>query len=403
MGQVINIQQSGGLGIVSKSEDGVSGMIIQVPAPTGGETYVLNNVYKIGAASELAIFGIDAAYDVTYTVQCFQAVKEFFEINPKGTLYLQLTTQAATMIQMFDPSVVTSAIKLVNASGGKVKQIAGVFNPATPPADFEVALVAAISQANLFALYCMANDRPLHVVLEGLGISGATDTRALLSKHVSVMLGQNDAFYALGAYAQKHTSIGRALGVVSLASVNENIGWVGKFNLLAGAFVQARINGVLVNDMTPTQLATLDTNGYLYFKTYTDYPGIYMNDSWTCTTDTDDYSKIEKNRAWNKAARLLRPAMLPYVNGTVIIDPVTGFIDEVTIAAMEANGNKAIRAMFQAGEISGPDPQGATPPFQIDPKQDVLSTSMLNTQLSIVPTGVASVITNYIGFKNPNN
>jgi hypothetical protein len=378
-------------------------MIIQAPAPSGGATYVLNNVYKFGSAAEAEVFGVNAAFDVTSTAQIYQAIAEFFEVNPTGTLYVQFTAQTATPVEMLTPSLATSAIKLINTAEGKIKQLGVVFNPSVAPADYEAALTAAIAQANLFALNCHQNNRPIHIVLEGLGATGATNTRTALAKHVSVMLGQNDAFYSLGAWAQKHTSLGRALGVVSLAKVNESIAWVGKYNLLAGAFSAARVNGVLMQNKTAAELDTLNTNGYLYFISITDYPGLYMNASYSCTTATDDYSTIEKNRTWNKAARLVRQAMLPFVNSTVFVDATSGLIDPTTVAVMEAAGNKALRQMFQAGEISGPDPQGPNPPVQIDPNQDVLSTSEMTTQVSIVPTGVAEIITNYIGFTNPNN
>lgn len=403
MGKVINVQASGGIGITAKSGDAISGFIVQAPAPAVGQTYVLNSVYKFGATEEVEALGIDEAYDVTGGVSVYQPIKEFFETNPKGTLYLQLTSQTSTPVEMLTPATATSAIKLVNYSEGQVKQLGVGFNPSVAPADYDVAIAEAISQANLFALYCFQNDRPVHLIIEGIGMTGATNTRTLLSKHVSVMLGQNDAFYSKGAFAQKHTSIGRALGVVSKAKVNESIGWIGGFNLLGGDFQAARIDGILIKDKTPTQLQTLSTNGYLFFETQTDFPGIYMSGSHTCTTATDDYSTIEKNRTWNKAARLVRQAMLPFVNSTVFIDTNTGLIDPMTIAVMESAGNKALRAMFQASEISGPDPQGPRPPFQIDPNQDVLATSELITQVSITPTGVAETITNYIGFKNPNN
>jgi len=402
MGNVINIQQSGGLGIIAKSNDGISAIIIQAPAPSGGATYVLNNVYVFGSAADAEAVGVNEAFDIASSVQVYQPIKEFFEVNPGGTLYVQFTAQTATFVEMFTPTLATSAIKLINTAEGKIKQLAAAFNPSVAPADYEVALTAAIAQAQLFALYCFQNNRPIHIILEALGATGATNTRTALAKHVSVMIGQNDAFYSLGAWAQKHTSIGRALGVISLAKVNENIGWVGKFNLLIGSFTSARINGVLLANMTPTQLATLETNGYLFFVTYTDYSGIYMNGAFTCTTATDDYSTINNNRTWNKAARLIRIAMLPYVNSPVVVNEA-GQIDSVTIAAMEAAGNKAIRPMFQAGEISGPDPLGSTPPFTIDPNQNILASPNIDANLSIIPTGVAETITNYIGFTNPNN
>jgi hypothetical protein len=94
---------------------------------------------------------------------------------------------------------------------------------------------------------------------------------------------------------------------------------------------------------------------------------------------------------------------MPYVNSPVLIDSSTGQIDPATIASMEAIGNRAILPMFQANEISGPDPNGPTPPFQIDPAQNILSGDPLATELTVVPTGTARQIKVQINFANPNS
>ena len=91
------------------------------------------------------------------------------------------------------------------------------------------------------------------------------------------------------------------------------------------------------------------------------------------------------------------------MNSPVVINTTTGQIAAETVANWEAVGNKAITSMFQNQEISGPDPQGPTPPVQINPEQDVLSTSEVQVQLSIVPTGTARTITVFVGFSNPNS
>ncbi len=402
MGNVINIQQSGGLGITAKPGDAISGMVLHVPAPPEGTNYVLGGVYKLGSTKDLEdVLGVTAAFDEENEVNAYQSVLEFFTINPKGTLYVMFITQSATLLQILNPTVSDGAIKLVNQAEGKIKQLAITYT--LEAEDYEAVFTAAIAQAQVFAEYCAEISRPLHIVLEGFGLDGTTNLKALNSGKVSVMLGQNDTFYSSGEFAELHTAIGSLLGVISLARVNDNIGWVGQYNMMKGNLQNARIGGVLIDDISPTVFDTLDEKGYIYFKKFIDYSGIYMNDSYTCTDETDDYSKIEKNRTWNKASRLIRTAMLPYVNSTVFINTDNGQIDSVTISAMEAAGNKALQPMFQNGEISGPDPNGPTPPFRIDPDQDILATEMLNTELSIVPTGVASTITNYIGFKNPNN
>jgi len=402
MGNVINIQTSGGLGQLAKSNDGISGMALHVPAPAGGATYITGGCYKLASILEADALGFNAAFDATNSVNTYQSILEFFTSSPKGTLYVQCIDQAATLIQMLTPSNAESLIKLVNFAEGKIKQIGVTFNYDGAPADFEAMFAAAIPQAQLFAEHCAENNRPLHVVLEGYGLDGTTDLKDLNSNKVSVFIGQNAAFFAQGAYAEPHCAIGTCLGVISAAPVNESIGYVGGFNVQKGTLQSAMIGGVLVSDIPSTTIESLEENGYIFFIKYTDYSGIYINNSFTCTVDTDDYNRIEKNRTWNKAARLIRTAMLPYVNSPVLVSE-TGQLDAVTVGAMEAAGNKALRPMFSANEISGPDPLGATPPFTIDPNQDILASPNIDTILSIIPTGVAETITNYIGFTNPNN
>lgn len=404
MGNVINIQQSGGLGQTAKSNDGISGMALHVPAPspTGGLTYQLGGCYKLGSSLEAEALAIDDAFDLANGVNAYQTILEFFTINPKGTLYIQCIDQDATLVDMLTPSNPESLIKLVNFADGKIKQLGVTFNYDGALQQFEDMFEQAVPQAQLFAEHCAENNRPLHVVLEGYGLDGSLNLKNLNSNKVSVFIGQNRAFYGKGQFARKHCAIGTCLGVISAAQVNESIGYVGNFNVQKGNLQIPQINEVLVDDITSNTIESLEENGYIFFVKYTDYSGIYINNSFTCTTDTDDYNRIEKNRTWNKAARLIRIAMLPYVNSPITVNE-SGQIDSVTIAAMEAAGNKAIRPMFQAGEISGPDPLGSTPPFTIDPNQNILANPNIDAKLSIIPRGVAETITNYIGFTNPNN
>lgn len=402
MGNVINIQQSGGLGQTAKSNDGISGMALHIPAPSGGENYTIGGCYKLGSVKDAEALGINAAYDLAKAVNAYQSILEFFTVSPKGTLYVQCIDQDNTLLDMLTPSNGESLIKLVNFSEGKIKQIGVTFNYDGVLTQFEPMFEEAVPQAQLFAEHCAENNRPLHVVLEGYGLDGSLNLKNLNSNKVSVFIGQNRAFYGKGQFARKHCAIGTCLGVISAAQVNESIGYVGNFNVQKGNLQIPQINEVLVDDITSNTIESLEDNGYIFFVKYTDYSGIYINNSFTCTTDTDDYNRIEKNRTWNKAARLIRIAMLPYVNSPIPVN-ASGQIESVTIAAMEAAGNKAIRQMFQAGEISGPDPLGSTPPFTIDPNQDILANPNVDANLSIIPTGVAETITNYIGFTNPNN
>lgn len=401
MGKIINNQLNGGLGIVKPSIDAISGVVIPVPAAATGGTYTLGDVYRMKSLADAEAIGVNSAFDLTNEVNAYQTILEFFRASKRGTLFIMFVDNTVARATLLQTATITHALKLVNEAEGTINQLAIACNPAEVIADYNVELTAVIGAAEAFATFCKENARPLHIVIEGYG-APTLDCHTLNAPSVSVMIGQNDGFYSIDEWAELHTAIGTALGVISNAKVNECIGWVGKFNLLGGEFVKARIQGTLISEMTPSAIEALDDKGYLYFVVYTDYAGLYMNDSHTCTDETDDYSKIEMNRTWNKASRLIRSAELPYLNSPVDIDTTTGFIAPITIANLEAVGNKALKPMFSAGEISGPDPQGPTPPVQIDPEQDVLATSNIDINVSIVPTGTARTLTNNIGFKNPN-
>lgn len=402
MGDVIINQVSGGLGIVKPSTDAVSGILIPVGAAATGGTYTLGNAYKLGSIADASAIGIDEAFDTANFVNAYQSILEFFRVNPRGVLWVMFVNNTVARATMFQVATNVHALKLVNEASGTINQIAVACNPATTIADYDAELTATIGAAQTFAVFCREHNRPLHVCIEGYGSNIGVDLTTLNAPKVSVMMGQNDGFYSKATFAQLHTAIGVLLGVVSKANVNECIGWVGEFNLLGGEFVKARLNGVLMDAVSSSAMDTANDKGYLFFKSFTDFAGLYMNDSHTCTAVTDDYSKIEYNRTWNKAARLVRAAELPYVNSPIDIDATTGGIDPVTVATLESVGNRALMPMFKAGEISGPDPQGPTPPVQINPDQDVLSVPNIDIGVGIIPTGTARTLTNNIGFTNPN-
>lgn len=403
MGEIVINQVSGGLGIVSPSIDAVSGLLMPVPAAATGGTYTLGNVYRLSSAADAVAMGVDSAYDTANDVNAYQSIMEFFRVNPRATLYIMFVTNATTRAAMFQTALYQDALKLVGEANGTINQLAVACNPSATITDYVVELTAVVGAAQTFAEHCRENARPLHVIIEGYGtFTSGINLTTMNAPQVSVMFGQNDGYYQTSVLAKLHTAIGIALGVVSLAKVNENIGWVGSFNLQAGEFQAARLGGGLISQLSQANADTADANGWIFFKTYTDYPGIYMTDSHTATAVTDDFSKIEYNRTWNKASRLIRAAELPFVNSPINVDPETGFIDPITVANLEAVGNRALKPMFTAGEISGPDPQGPNPPVQINPEQDVLSDPNIDINVSIVPTGTARTLTNNIGFTNPN-
>ncbi|MDX5437296.1 MAG: DUF2586 domain-containing protein, partial [Pontibacter sp.] len=110
-----------------------------------------------------------------------------------------------------------------------------------------------------------------------------------------------------------------------------------------------------------------------------------------CAALSSDYAYIENSRTINKAARVVRAALLPLLKGPVPLN-ASGQLLAQNVGDMESRGLSALQqAMSRNGEISEAD-------VYINPDQDVATTGIVAVQFSIVPVGVAREITATIGF-----
>lgn len=397
MNDVVINKVGGGLGRREPSTDAISGLIFNAVAVVGG--LQLDTVYKLASLKEAEdLLLLDDAYDEANAILVYEHIREFFRVNPNGELYVKGVAQATTYANM----ITDETESLIAASNGAVNQIAYAYNPTVPVTD-ATDLLAAIPAAQTLAETLYNQHTPVVILLEGKGFDPATpnDFRALNSDNVSVFVGQayavaNKTVSASTPYA-KYAAIGTYLGAVSLARVNENVGWVQKFNLLGGTLQSASINNVPLVDIPLSQLQTSNTNGANFFRTHIGLAGIYINDAHTATAITSDFAYVENQRTINKATRVIRQTLLPDLNSPINVDPTTGRLSGEVVGALEAKGSKAItETMLNNAELSGFT-------FRIDPNQNILSTSELVAQLELVPTGTARKIVVNIGFINPFN
>jgi len=398
----VTIEIQPGSGRQIPDTDAVSGLI---SSGVASGSVVLGNVYKLTTLDDAIALGIDADYDSTNTVLVYEHIKEFFRMSGnKGPLYIQLVAKTVTPAQMCDPTLTTYSMKLLAFSQGTVNQLSVAYCPVAAVTD-DTALLAAIPKAQLLVDKAMATHQPLHVLLEGVGydVTDSFDLRSMNAPGVSVVVGQCNEVQQRAVIYAKSAAVGTALGTVALSKVSESIQWVQKFNLYGDNLSDFRISGILSTNLTDAQLAQAHGDGMIFFLSHANYSGIYFNDSHSGGDATTDFQFIEDKRTINKAARLVRRALLPRLGGPVNIDPASGQIASADIKFLESLGNRAIRPMFSAGDISGPDPDGSTPPFTIDPNQDILQTGELVCDLRVVRVGTARQIKVKIGFINPNS
>lgn len=399
------VKGAGGLGRQVPTEDGISGLVITSPAITG---FAYDTAYEIRSLRQLESMGINAAYDTANSSTLHYQVAEFFRMSPSGVLFLWLAdgTQAAntTLGGLLSPTN-GAAQRLLLAANGKIKQLAVSGSTGT---NFSAEISSAVGKAKDLTNSEFEAHRPVVILLgasnapQSTNLSTLPNLRGLAADSVAVVIGSDQTVVSgstvvPGANATTGASIvpalGTALGTVSLAQVHENIGWVDKFNLASGgSFLQA---GLANNSAGSTLLATdydaLNEKGYIFAMQHTGYDGYFWNDSPTATTITSDYAFLENSRTMNKAARVVRQALLPSLKGPL---PLTadGKLQAQHIGELEAKSKMALIAnMGRAGEISACE-------VYIDPSQDVLATSVLNVQFSLVPVGSARQIVATIGF-----
>lgn len=374
----------GGLGRPLSGEDHISGLIYYIAdadLPAGfSATDRIKQIFSLSQAENLGIVKGSATTAVLY-----YHIEQFFLQQPNGQLYVGLYDNAA-----IDYTAIESIQTFAN---GSIRQV-GVYDGDTALA------IASVNSLQSSAEALRACDQPL-VVLYAADISAVTDLSllddmsALNAPNVGVVIGQDGSGEGAALYASEGksiTSLGAALGVLSKASVHENLGFVGKFDIVQGAEYEepAFANGVIVKTLPKAQIEAIGAQHYIFNKKYIGISGTYFNDAYTAISETSDFATLENMRAIQKCERGVRSFLLPFLNGPIYVN-TDGTLSEDTIAEYKAAANRALDPIRTAGEISNKA-------VLIDPTQNVLATSQVELSIQIQPVGVARKILVNIGF-----
>lgn len=367
-------------------EDHISGLLFySSKLPSGfAETDRIKAISSIETAEKLGITS-DADADWDIRVLYYQ-LRSIFNRNPAISLYVGIYKPNGT------PTF--SEIKTMqNYTGGKLRQI-GVWDGAT-----------ALDPANLIALQAIrttleAQDKPLSIgyAPKIAAVSGLpTDLAGANKNGVSVIIGQDGAGTAADLYKDAKnatakssvTAIGEWLGIVSAAAVHESIAWVEKFP--TGIALPAFGDGTLLRDLDTAVIESLDAARYIFFVEYSGLAGAYFNDSHTMDDATSDYAYIESVRTMDKACRNVRTYVLPKLGRPMKVDASTGKLEAYVVEDLQLTAGKALEDMEKAGELSGYV-------VEIDPDQNILSTSCVEMVIKQVGVGVMRKLNIKIGY-----
>lgn len=227
-------------------------------------------------------------------------------------------------------------------------------------------------------------------------------TCVINARYVTVLLGQgmdsevSKMQMALDSKTPVGT-VGAALGCLVRAAVSESIGWVEQFDLI-NYFpdIEFGFGDVSIADgqlksttkyssLSSSQLDTLEELGYVFLVKYAGLEGhVYFSGDTTCSNG--DYRTVSRNRTINKSRRLVRTALLPYVNSPVKVDPKTGQLSAAKITEFTNLVTSVLESMVNANELSG------IGSVVIPANQNILQNDTLLIHYTVIPVGTAKTI-----------
>lgn len=379
MAKITFVKGQGGLNRKLPGEDHISAIIFySTLTPAGFATQKIQVVNQLLDAEALGIVNTTGA--ATDLQILHYHVSEFYRINPGAKLFIAIYDEPAEGAALTFAEIET----VQNFAEGQIRNMAIWCKK-----PFTTAQMVLIQG---FLTTLEGQNKPISDVLFAADLK-ATLTSALVTLRTGVVApkvsgilaqdgaGVGAALFVTAGYSV--TAVGAILGVVSKAKVNECIGWVEKFPMNAVELdVPAFANGDLVKNLTQTTIDAVDAKGYIFLQKYESDGQVYINDSYTAVAADNDFGYIEANRTMDKAIRQVRKALLPQLNGPVLVDPQTGKLAPEYVTHIENTGDSALEQMERDGELSG---------FKtfVDPDQDVLSTSIVQVAIVNVPIGVS--------------
>lgn len=383
---------NGALGLTIPTDDALAGMILQGVGTGGLE---LSAPVLLTSLDDAVQLGIDADYDADNSLTAYKAIKEFYEDAQSGArLWIMIISQAVSMETAMDKAETLYAKRLLDAANGGIRLLTMVRNPAagyspTVTNGIDDDVVAAIVKAQSLAEEYTSNYKPLRVILPVYAYTGVAadlpDLKQRTDNRVAVMVGDSVTGTTAG--------VGILLGRLASQPVQRNVGRVktGALPIVNGYIGQKTVL------QAAGDVSVIHDKGFIVLRTHVGRAGFYFADDPTATAATDDYSQLSLGRVLDKAIYLAYVTFVNELLDEIQVNEDTGKIQTVAAKAFQQLIESVINNQMTANnEISGVN-------VEVDPNQNVLSTSKIVVKLRIVPVGYSRTIEVQLGFLNPAN
>ncbi len=375
----------GGLGRVAATDDSVAGLILTGQAE---ESFELNKHYQFSSTKDLTAHGITAEKNplVDHEVRSFYA-----QAGEGAELHLLVVSEATLLTSMVDLGADSPLSKLVEASAGRLK-IIGVNRLITAENEVDNSqgidndAIEAAAKAQQAAESYAKKIMPFRILLPAPKWTGEVGTfhpSGCTYNRVAMVLASEGKLQD-----QYPAAVGMVLGRAAKAEPQQDLGRV-KFGVLAASGYFTDGSPFLEKQGLASDL---NSAGFIFFLNYPGKNGCYLNGSPMACSETDDYATLNNGRVIDKAMRIAYDTYITEIMDNVKVGD-DGKLPSGVCSSFEAMIENAVASLMD-GQISSFS-------AYVNPEQNILSTSTLEIECSIVPVGVLKTINVTLGFTNP--
>lgn len=394
---------NGGLGRVSATDDGIAALLLtgtevtmQVTTKTDeGEevtttktTLEFGKHYQLSSTKDLDTLGITSKNNPLV----YKEVCSFYAQAGEGAeLHLMVVDPETKLSEMVSTVATSPLSKLIEAAAGRVK-IVGVnrLNSGNEnedrPKGIDGDAITAAGNAQQTAENYAKKIMPFRIFLPAPNWTGENpEFQPSGSSYNRVAMVLASEGQLEGQYP---AAIGMVLGRAAKAEPQQDLGRV-KFGSLAA-------NGYFTDGSVFLEKQgiadSLNDAGYIFFLNYPGKNGCYLNGCPMACAATDDYAVLNNGRIMDKAMRIAYDTYISEIMDNVKVGD-DGKLPSGVCSSFESMIENAVASLMD-GQISS---------FKayVNPAQNILSTSTLQVECSIVPLGVLKTIKVLLAFSNP--
>jgi hypothetical protein len=302
---------------------------------------------------------------------------------PAGTYVANDTYSFSTTAPMYDSSTLNTAMIVLFADPREwrflhvVGQAASVAGAAGIGATIDTALQTATANYRYVRAFMECPD--------DFDSNVITAFSSFASARVAVVVGSCELKSSLTGRTYKRSAAWPVAARAAKVPVHEDLGCV-KSDPLPGV-------GTLYRDERVNP--GLDSQRFTTLRTFVGLDGAYITSGRTRANVGSDYQMIQNGFVIDKACRIIRTALLNYLNDSIRVDATTGHILEIDARNIEADiESQLFSSLVSPGNASAVS-------AKVNRANNILSTMTLATTERITPRGYARSITADVGLDNP--